>query len=61
MNKVMLIGNVGVEPEVRYVDQDVAVARVRLATTERGYTLQNGTQVPDRTDWHTGLLWGKLA
>jgi single-strand DNA-binding protein len=61
MNKVMLIGNVGVEPEVRYVDQGVAVARVRLATTERGYTLANGTQVPDRTDWHTVLLWRRLA
>ena len=48
----MLIGNVGQEPEVRYVDQGVAVARIRLATTERGYTLQNGTQVPDHTDWH---------
>jgi single-strand DNA-binding protein len=34
---------------------------VRLATTERGYTLPNGTQVPDRTDWHTVLLWRKLA
>ena len=56
----MLIGNVGAEPEIRYVDQGVAVARVRLATTERGYTLQNGTQVPDRTDWHT-VLWRKLA
>lgn len=57
----MLIGNVGMEPEVRYVEQGVAVARIRLATTERGYTLQNGTQVPDRTDWHTVLLWRKLA
>ena len=45
MNKVMLIGNVGAEPEVRYVDQGVAVARLRLATTERAYTLQNGTCV----------------
>ena len=61
MNKVMLIGNVGVEPEVRYVDQGVAVARLRLATTERGYTLQNGTQVPDRTDWHNVILWRRLA
>ena len=51
MNKVMLIGNVGQDPEVRYVDQGVAVARLRLATTERGYTLQNGTQVPDHTDY----------
>ena len=61
MNKVMLIGNVGQEPEVRYVDQGVAVARLRLATTERGYTLQNGTQVPDHTDWHNVILWRRLA
>lgn len=57
----MLIGNVGKEPEVRYVDQGQAVARVTLATTERGYTLQNGTQVPDRTEWHNVILWRKLA
>lgn len=61
MNKVMLIGNVGADPEVRYVDQGVAVARLRLATSERGYTLPNGTQVPERTDWHTVILWRKLA
>lgn len=61
MNKVMLIGNVGQEPDVRYVEQGVAVAQVRLATTERGYTLQNGTVVPDHTDWHTVILWRKLA
>ncbi len=61
MNKVMLIGNVGREPEVRYVDQGVAVARLSLATTERGYTLQNGTKVPDRTDWHNVVLWRRLA
>ena len=61
MNKVMLIGNVGAEPEVRYVDQGVAVARLRLATSERGYTLPNGTQVPDRTDWHNVILWRRLA
>jgi single-strand DNA-binding protein len=61
MNKVMLIGNVGQDPEVRYVEQGVAVARLRLATTERGYTLQNGTQVPDHTDLHNVILWRKLA
>ena len=61
MNKVMLIGNVGVEPEVRYVDQGVAVARVRLATTERGYVLKNGTKVPDRTDWHSLVFYRQLA
>ena len=61
MNKVMLIGNVGQEPEVRYVEAGVAVARIRLATTERGYTLQNGTNVPDHTDWHNIVLWRRLA
>lgn len=46
MNKVMLIGNVGKEPDVRYYDADQAVAQVTLATTEKGYTLANGTQFP---------------
>jgi len=57
----MLIGNVGQDPEVRYVDQGVAVAQIRLATSERAYTLTNGTQVPERTEWHTVLLWRNLA
>ena len=61
MNKVMLIGNVGVEPDVRYYEADQAVAQVRLATTERGYTLPNGTQVPDRTDWHNLIFYRGLA
>ena len=57
----MLIGNVGADPQVKYFDQGVCVAQVRLATTERGYTLQNGTQVPDRTEWHTCIFWRKQA
>lgn len=57
----MLIGNVGQEPEVRYYEADQAVAQVRLATTERGYTLPNGTQVPDRTDWHNLVFYRGLA
>ena len=61
MNKVMLIGNVGMEPEVRYFEADSCVARVRLATTEKGYVLQNGTRVPDRTDWHNLVFYRKLA
>ena len=61
MNKVMLIGNVGKEPDVRYYDRDQAVATFSLATTERGYTLQNGTQVPDRTEWHNVVLYRGLA
>ena len=61
MNKIMLIGNVGKEPDVRYYDADLAVVTFQLATTERGYKLPNGTQVPDRTDWHNIVLWRGLA
>ncbi len=61
VNKVILIGNVGRDPEVRYLDNGVAVATLTLATSERGYTLQNGTQVPERTEWHNIVLWRGLA
>lgn len=61
MNKAMLIGNVGQDPDVRYIEKGVAVASVRLATTERGYRMQNGTEVPDRTEWHSIILWRSLA
>ncbi len=61
VNKVILIGNVGKEPEVRYYDNGGAVANFSLATTERGYTAANGTQIPDRTEWHNIVLWRGLA
>lgn len=61
MNKAILIGNVGADPEVRYFEGGRAVAQVRLATTERGYTLQNGTQVPERTEWHRVVMRNALA
>lgn len=61
MNKVMLIGYVGKEPDVRYYDADQAVAQVTFATTEKGYTLPNGTQVPDHTDWHSLVFYRGLA
>ena len=52
LNKVILIGNVGKDPDVRYFDSGAAVANFPLATSERGYTLANGTVVPERTEWH---------
>ena len=61
VNKVILVGNVGGDPEVRYLDRGTAIARFNLATTERGYTMQNGVQVPDRTEWHPIVLWRNLA
>jgi len=61
LNKVILLGYVGKEPEVKYLDTGVCIADVRLATSERGYTLPNGTQVPERTDWHNIHFWNKQA
>lgn len=52
LNKVILIGNVGKDPDVRYFDSGAAVASFPVATSERGYTLANGTVVPERTEWH---------
>lgn len=57
LNKVILIGNVGKDPDVRYFDNNVAVANFSLATSERGYTLANGTVVPERTEWHNIVVY----
>ena len=52
LNKVILIGNTGKDPDVRYFESGNAVANFTLATSERGYKLANGTEVPERTEWH---------
>lgn len=59
VNKVILIGNVGADPDVRYLDGGVAVARFSLATTE-SYKNKNGERV-DQTEWHNIVLWRNLA
>ncbi|EGN57287.1 hypothetical protein PRBRB14_23560 [Hallella multisaccharivorax DSM 17128] len=61
MNKVMLIGNVGKDPDVHYYDSDQAIAKATLATTERGYTTKDGTKIPDRTEWHNLIFYRQLA
>lgn len=61
VNKVILIGNVGQEPKVTYYDGGNCVAQLSLATTEKGYTLQNGTQIPDRTEWHNLIFRNRLG
>ena len=59
INKVILLGNVGADPEVRALDGGKKVARVRVATTER-YTDQQGDR-QEQTEWHSVTLWGGLA
>lgn len=61
VNKVILIGNVGSDPEIRQTSGGLKVANFSMATTERGYTAQNGTQVPERTEWHNITCWGGSA
>lgn len=59
VNKVILIGNVGRDPEIRHLDSGVAVASFSLATSET-YTAKNGERVTS-TEWHNIVLWRGLA
>ena len=59
VNKVILIGNVGADPDVKYLEGGVAVARFSLATSEV-YNNKNGERVT-QTEWHNIVLWRNLA
>jgi single-strand DNA-binding protein len=60
VNKVILVGNVGMDPEVRTIESGAKVARVRLATTERLFDRQ-ANETKEHTEWHTITLWRGLA
>ena len=60
VNKVILLGYVGKDPEVKEFENG-KVAKMTIATTEKGYKLKSGKEVPDRTEWHNIMLWGGLA
>jgi single-strand DNA-binding protein len=59
VNKVILVGNLGKDPEVRFTPSGRAVARFTLATTESWMDQESGRQ--ERTDWHNIVVWGKQA
>lgn len=59
VNKVILVGNVGKDPEVRYLDNNITVAKFPLATSEN-FKNKNGERV-ESTEWHNIVLWNKLA
>src|SRR5689334_6716630 len=59
VNKVILIGNLGQDPELRYTPGGAAVANLRIATNE-AWTDKNG-QKQERTEWHSVVMWGKQA
>jgi len=60
VNKVILIGNLGRDPEVRYTSSGSAVANFTLATTDR-WTDQSSGERKERTEWHRLVVWGKQA
>jgi len=60
VNKVILIGNLGAEPEVRYMPSGDAVANVRIATSE-SWKDRNSGEMQERTEWHNVVFFGKLA
>lgn len=60
VNKVILIGNVGMDPEIRTLENGVKVARIRLATSERIFDRQ-ANEAREHTEWHTITLWRGLA
>jgi single-strand DNA-binding protein len=57
LNRVMLLGNLGADPELRYTQSGQAVLNMRIATTE-SYLDKNKVR-QERTDWHNVVLWGK--
>ncbi len=59
LNKAMIIGRLGQDPEVRYTQSNTAVATLNIATSER-YKDSNG-EYQERTEWHRVVAWGRLA
>ncbi|MCC5793930.1 MAG: single-stranded DNA-binding protein [Chromatiales bacterium] len=60
VNKVILIGNLGQDPEVKYMPSGSAVTNLRIATTE-GVKNRDTGEYEDRTEWHTVAMFGRLA
>lgn len=63
VNQATIVGFVGDEPRINTTQNGSGrmIASLSIATTEKGYTKQDGTQVPDRTEWHNIVLFGRLA
>lgn len=59
LNRVMLLGNLGADPELRSTNSGESVLRLRLATNERYLDRDKNWQ--DRTEWHSVVVWGKRA
>ena len=61
VNKVILLGNVGRDPEIRRTDDNTVCASFPLATSERAYRKRTGEEVPEKTEWHNIVAWQGIA
>lgn len=61
LNKAQVIGYVGKEPKISTTQNNAKIASFSIAATEKSYTTQNGVTIPERTEWHNIVVFGKLA
>lgn len=60
LNKAQVIGHLGQDPKITQARNGV-IASFSVATTEKGYTTRDGVQVPERTEWHNIVCFGRIA
>ena len=60
LNQVLLMGYVGQDPKITETSSG-KIATLQLATTTKGFTTKNGSEIPERTEWHNLVMYGKLA
>ena len=61
VNKVILLGHLGKDPESKVLESGRRVTTFSLATTERAYKTASGTEIPERTEWHNVVAWNAAA
>lgn len=61
LNKAQVIGYVGNDPKISTTKNNIKMAALSIATTEKGYTTKDGVTVPERTEWHNVVIFGRLA
>ncbi len=62
LNKAQVIGHLGQDPKITVMDKGRStIASFSVATTEKGFTAKDGIQIPDRTEWHNVVCFGRIA
>jgi single-strand DNA-binding protein len=61
INKAILVGRVGIDPQIKSFEDGGQIANFSLATTEPGFTTRDGKQIPERTEWHNITVRGGLV